>query len=331
MRLKVLSILICCVLLPSFLLPLFAGVGLAQSSTPLADLNIALWPEYDRPQEVLVIYRGRVADDVPLPAPVSFILPTSVQVLNAVAYLDETQGTLLNVSDFDFVEGEGGKVLSFAVPSQQFQVEYYSSGMLSINGSVRDLVFSFTANADIANLSLELQQPTTAQGFNSTPSPSATEMRQDGLMYAFYNAGAISAGDLYSLRAGYTRSTDKPSAGISVPSSPEQVPVEIGGGGLRDNLGPILIAAGVLLLIGSFGYWFWSQRSAVVPEPAQRQPSPRPQRRTPSRKRQPSNAARSTRAPETEEVLAAYCHRCGTKYRDDAQFCHACGAERRSA
>ncbi len=327
MKSKVRSIFTRCLVLSLLLMPLLAGVAQAQSSTPLVDLNIALWPEYDRPQQVLVLFRGQIADDVPLPAQVSFTLPATVQALHAVAYLDEAQGTLLNIPEYDFVDSADGKVLSFATPSRRFQFEYYSSDLLSINGSARDISFSFTPSNDVANLTLELQQPTKAQAFTSDPLPSTTETGQDGLTYALYQVGAVSAGDSYSLQASYTRSTDNPSAGISVPSSPEQAPVEIGGGGLKDNLGPILIAAGVLLLIGAFGYWFWSQRAVVMPEPALRQPSPRSQRQRSSRKRQPSQS-QSARRPESGEASALYCHRCGTKLRDDAQFCHACGAER---
>ncbi len=329
MKLKIRSILIRCFVLSLLLTPLLAGVAQAQTSTPLTDLNISLWPEYDRPQQVLVLFRGKVADDVPLPAQVSFTLPATVQALSAVAYLDEAQGTLLNIPEYDFVDSADGKVLSFATPSRQFQFEYYSSELLSINGSVRDISFSFTPSTDVANLTLELQQPTTAQAFTSDPPPSTTTIGQDGLTYALYQIGDVAAGDSYSLRASYTRSTDNPSAGISVPSSPEQAPVEIGGGGLRDNLGPILIAAGVLLLIGAFGYWFWSQRAVVVPEQAPRQTAPRSRRRTSSRNRQPGSP-RTARRPASGDSPALYCHRCGTKLRDDARFCHACGAERRT-
>jgi hypothetical protein len=311
------------------LTPLLAGVAQAQSSTPLAELSISLWPEYDRPQQVLVLFRAEIAEDVPLPAQVSFTLPATVQALHAVAYLDEAQGTLLNIPEYDFVDSVDGKVLSFSTPSRRFQFEYYSSDLLSINGSARDVSFSFTPSTDVANLMLELQQPTKAQAFTSDPPPSTTDTGQDGLTYAHYQVGAVSAGDPYSLRASYTRSTDNPSAGISVPSSPEQSPVEIGGGGLKDNLGPILIAAGVLLLIGAFGYWFWSQRTIAVPEPTLRQPSLHSQRQPSPRKRR-SSPSRSTRRPASEEAPALYCHRCGTKLRDDARFCHACGAGRRT-
>ena len=321
-------------LLSLFLTSLLAGVALAQSPTPLDILSIALWPEYDEP-EVLIIYRGQVADGVTLPAQVSFNLPATVDDLHAVAYFDEGRGNLVNVPDFDLVEGDEDKVLSFTTPGPQFQFEYYSGDPLTINdgggGGVRDLAFSFIPNAEVGNLSLELQQPIGAQGFTSDPPPSETQVRQDGLTYALYNLGAVSPGETLSLQASYTRSSDQLSAdalaGVSLPPPAEQTPVKVGGGGLKDNLGPILIGVGILLLTGSLVYWFWSQRSVVVPEPAARQPTARARR--PARKEQP-DAARSAPPPAKEAKLAAYCHRCGTKFREDAQFCHACGSERRA-
>ena len=325
------SVWVGCLFLSLLLIPLLTGVASAQSPTPLEALNIALWPEYDRP-EVLVIVRGLVGEDVPLPASLSFTLPATVLDLNAVAYLDEAQGQLLNVPEYEFIEGADGKELRFITPSRQFQFEYYSDDILSLDGNTHNISFSFTPSAEIIHLTFELQQPATTDDFASDPPPSDTQVRQDGLTYAFYDVGAVSPGDTRSLQASYTRSSDELSvnalAGVNLPSPDEQTPVEIGGGGLQDYLGPILIVVGVLLLTGSLAYWFLSQRAAVVPEPAPRR-SPARTRRPPARKSQPSTS-RSAPPPAKDEKLAAYCHRCGTKFRDDARFCHACGSERRA-
>lgn len=323
-------VLIRYLLLSLLSISLLTGTVLAQSPTPLGLLNIALWPEYDRP-EVLIIYRGQVADNVPLPAQVSFDLPSDVAVLSAVAYLDEAEGRLLNLPDYELVEAADGKRLSFATPSRQFQFEYYSDDTLSRDGDTRQIFFSFTPSAAIGNLSFELQKPTAASDFTSDPSPSETQTRQDGLTYAVYDLGAVSSGDPHSLQVSYTRGTDELSAdtlvSVNVPSPAEQTPVEVGGGGLQDYLGPILITVGILLLTGSLLYWFWSQRSVVVPEPTPH-PSAARTRRS-SRKKEPA-ASRSAASPTKEHKIAAYCHHCGTKYREDASFCHACGAERRA-
>ena len=215
-----------CLLFSLLLASLLAGPGLAQSPTPLANLDIALWPEYDRP-EVLVIFRGRIADAATLPAQLSFTLPATVQALHAVAYLDEARGSLVDIPDYAFSPSGDGKVLSFRTPGRQFQFEYYHTDVLNISGDVRTLSFSFAPSADIANLTLEVQQPTTAQAFTSNPPPSTTQVGQNGLTYALYQIGAVSAGDSRSLQASYTRNTDQLSAaeGVSLPSTIEQTPV----------------------------------------------------------------------------------------------------------
>jgi hypothetical protein len=324
------SILARPLLLSLFLMSLLTGVTMAQSPVPLSSLNIALWPEYDRP-DVLVIYQGQVAEGVPLPAQVSFTLPASVAELNAIAYMDEAQGRLLNLPEHELVEGAGGKVLSLSTPSRQFQFEYYSDEILSRDGDAREISFSFTPTAEIAALSFELQQPTGTDDFSSEPPASDVQDRQDGLTYAFYDLGAASPGVPHSLQASYTRDTDQLSVeslvSVNIPTEAEQATVEVGGGGLQDYLGPILIAVGVLLLTGSLIYWFWSQRSVVVPEPTPHLSGARTRR--PSTKKTPGPTT-TTPPPAKDEELAAYCHRCGTKFRDDALFCHACGSERRA-
>jgi hypothetical protein len=326
MQAKTACVLIYRLLLSLVLAALLAGPALAQSPTPLSDLTIRLWPEYDRPQ-LLVIFRGTVAESVALPASLSFTLPADVQTLHAVAYLDETNGTLVNIEPYNFVAGAGGKVLSFATPGRQFQFEYYSDTMLTMNGDQRQLRFSFAASADIARLNLELQQPTAAQSFTSTPLPSATHVESSGLTVAQYDAGPLAAGGSYSLQASYSRSSNAPSVGVNIPSSSQVPPVEVGGtpgSWLRENLGLIFVAAGLLLLSGALVYWFWSRRAEVVVEPPRRASSPR---------RRPRAAPRPARPPAEEqgEAPAGYCHRCGAPFRDDeARFCYACGAERRS-
>ncbi len=303
---------------------LLAGPTWAQSPTPLSNLTIRLWPEYDRPQ-LLVIFEGTVAESASLPAQLSFTLPANVQAPHAVAYLDETSGKLLTIQ-YDLAEGQGGKVLSFASPGRQFQFEYYSDTMLAANGNQRQFNFSFTASADIARLNLEVQQPTAAQSFTSTPTPSSTQVESSGLTVAQYNAGPLAAGSSYSLQASYTRSSNAPSVGVNIPSSPQVPPIEVGGTPgtwLRENLGLIFVAAGLLLLTGALIYWFGSRRAEAVVEPPPTVPSPR---------KRPRAASRSARPPVEEQAgSAGFCHRCGAPFRDDdARFCYACGAERRS-
>jgi hypothetical protein len=291
---------------------------------PLAHLEIALWPEYDRP-EVLVIFRSQLPDSQPLPAAVTFNLPSTVPALNAVAYLDESRNTLVNVPQFTFSPGNGGKTLSFSTPARRFQFEYYAAALLSKQGQGRILSFSFTTSNDVADGVFEVQQPAGATAYASDPPPSTTETRPDGLAYAVYQLGAMPAGQARSLRATYSRTTDDRSVktlGINVATSSDQPAVEVGGAtGLPTNVALILIAAGILLVGGTGGYWMWSRRPAGREPAAHNLPHPASRQAPPDKRPQPLTIG---------QKRAAYCHRCGAHFRDDAQFCHACGAERRA-
>ena len=84
MKIYVRLVLVCVALLAmtGFRVSGAAQPAYAQSPAGLADLEIALWPEYDQPQ-VLVIYRAQLEQDTLLPAAVSLGLPAGVQAMNA--------------------------------------------------------------------------------------------------------------------------------------------------------------------------------------------------------------------------------------------------------
>ena len=315
--------------------------GLAQSpvptplgdNTPLARLEIALWPEYDQP-EVLVILHGWVPEGQALPAPVVLRLPADVAVLNAVAYLDPTRNALISLKQYDLVKDTSGQLLRFDTPARQFQVEYYSRAMLERQDSTRTLTFSFSTQTDIADLEIEVQQPSGTQEFTSEPTPDDTQTRADGLAYAVYHLGPMAVGTSRSLRVSYTRDSDQlsrdmlhsaaqggvqPGAGLSIPAPSQETAIEVGGDGLSAMLVPALVALGGLLVGVAVGYWAWSRRPAGA----------RGVHQTDRARSLTSPAGRGLPA-RSNRPLAAFCHRCGTRFRDDAAYCHACGAERRS-
>jgi zinc-ribbon domain len=280
-----------------------------QSLAALASLEIALWPEYDRP-EVLVIYRGLVAESAPLPAAVTFTLPTTVRAVNAVAYLDPTSNKLLNISDYTLNDNAAGRVISFSTPARRFQFEYYAAGLLSRQGDIRTLAFTFAAPTAVDDARFEVQQPVGAQSGSSNPSPSVTEVRDDGLTYAVYRLGSLTPGESRSLQATYSRSSDTLSTDTlgsgsttPIPSAPLQP-----NGSSRDNsLTLILIALGILLLGGGIVQYLWF------------------------RNRRPLARRGTAPSGSREKHQTAHCHRCGTPLREDAEFCHACGTRRRKA
>jgi len=105
-----------------------AAPAMAQlpSSARLATLDIAVWPEYDR-AAVLVIYRGRVAEDVPLPAQVSILIPpTMLDGRPNTLVGQDPNGDLSHIS-YTISEQEEGWLISFASAYRIFQLEFYDA------------------------------------------------------------------------------------------------------------------------------------------------------------------------------------------------------------
>jgi|GEM_PF-290627 len=334
-----------CVLMVGLMVLLYLPAAQAQSSPKLTNLLVELWPEYDRP-EVLVIYRGELDPDTQLPAVLTFRLPGYIEDMHAVAA--EQAGNLVDANP-DSVElrPEGDDTLfTFATPSRRIQFEYYDPNILSKQGQTRQLDFQFTAPAEIDMTTFEVQEPFEATEFSLTPPPDESFISADGLRYNNLEVAGLAANDTFSLTATYQRATDELSiealnrdtGALSGPPSSEPVDLdETGPGGALESqnfsLGYLLIGAGALLLVGTGVYWWWSSRVRTepglesVPSKKGRRPVRRRQRTTTSR-RETKKAAAPLPSPAQES--AGFCYRCGASLRPGSNFCHICGAERRS-
>jgi len=98
------------------------GPALAQTGDAAETVTVALWPEYDR-AEVLVIYRVLLAETVPLPARVRLPIPAEAPELAAVAYRDAA-GVLLNAVHERRV-GPGADLVDIETDGRMVQLEFY--------------------------------------------------------------------------------------------------------------------------------------------------------------------------------------------------------------
>ena len=99
-----------------------ATIAEAQNSAMIEQLEVALWPEYDR-RAVLVIYRVQLAADTPLPTNIRLPMPAEVGDPYAVAWLGE-DGKLLVADYVSEVQGEWN-VITLTSGSLVAQLEYY--------------------------------------------------------------------------------------------------------------------------------------------------------------------------------------------------------------
>ncbi len=299
---------------------LLAGPVQAQEEAPtLADLQISIWPEFDRP-EVLVIYGGELDADVSLPVLLEIAVPARVGKLHAMAYPDETGRLLDNPSYTTRVEGDL-LIVSFEQSTDEFHLEYYDALPVDDEGK-RTYTFTYTADYATTELNLDFQQPPTAEGFVVTPTPDAVVVGDVGLTYSLVEAGAVAAGDFRE----WTFSYVKDDAALTVDSI-ATVPIEVSdatstSGGTSDPTVWIFLVAFVALVgVGATGYWLGHRTQAA--------PRAVPLVQRPKKRRGSGKGLQSVQAKPRPvvEQWTRFCHQCGAELRSDSAFCHACGSQ----
>ncbi|MFQ5576625.1 MAG: zinc ribbon domain-containing protein [Anaerolineae bacterium] len=317
------------ILVALFFLPLLVASAQAQPEVRLSNLFIQIWPEYDRP-ETLVIYRGNVADSVPLPVTLTFQLPAGTETMHAVAVFNQS-GALVN-NPYTLTPAADSVELSFTLDRPEFQFEYYDPKIVIKNGVERNVNFSVAVPYAIANLQLELQQPPEADAVQLAPPPDNVRTGNDQFIYHNYRQQDLPPGAPILITGSYTKPTDSLAVelqlGISQPAAAPESPA--GGQGLTATLGYVLVGLGVAALLAAGGFWYYTNR----------RPAAQTQTRRPARSKRAVKAAKTARArqsrPATQSAQPAspaaeskYCHSCGASYKPQARFCHKCGAPRR--
>lgn len=293
----------------------------AQSSPTVNNLLVEIWPEFDRP-EVLVIYRGQLSQETPLPSEISFPLPGHIEAMHVVA--TEQNGSLFEVdrAAVELRQEREVTIVTFPVTAPGFQLEYYDPLILSREGAERTLIFEFSTLLPIEMVTFEVQEPFQATNFSMTPQAEDSFVGENGLRYNTIGRANIVAGEPVNLSATYQRQTDELSAPNLAPAdTPPQL--EAATAAVPDNdlrFGYVLIGIGSVLLLFAAGSWWWTRRRMAGSDVPRRRPA-RPKAKRPSPK------AVSAQVPATQGNK--FCYRCGTSLRDDAKFCHQCGAERR--
>ena len=286
------------------LLAILSGPAWAQEEAPVVDyLEISLWPEFDRP-DMLVIYRGFFEAGTPLPIPVDIRIPADAGSPTAVAFVDEA-GNRFNQEFTTRIE-DGELVVSFELSSLGFQIEYYDG--LSIDpGGQRAYTYTYTADYQVEALNVEFQVPPTAEDFQLEPEAGSVGPAADGLLYHITEVGAVDQGETRSWVLTYTKADPAltvSSLTESQPAAPSPVPTPMSGD--NQTAAIFMIAFVALVGVGAGAFWL-GRRTQVASEEA-----------VPPSRRRPSGMGRRA-------VL--YCHKCGAGLRADSDFCHKCGAE----
>ncbi len=293
------------------------GLAYAQEPPSLASLDISLWPEYDRP-ELLVIYRGQLDADVELPASLEIALPARVGQPTAVAYVDQA-GERLNQEYTTRLDGDL-LIVAFELVTQRFQLEYYDALPQGEAGE-RTYTYAYTADYPTTALNIEFQVPPTAQGFQLSPPADAEVEGGGGLTYHLVQAGTLAVSDTREWTLSYIKdNSELTAAGLEPVASavPDASATEEASG--DSTIWIFLISFVALIGVGVTGYWLGHRTQTA---------SQRIQPATQPRKRRGSGRGERARPPSSGGV-ARFCHQCGAELRSDSAFCHECGVSVRS-
>jgi hypothetical protein len=291
------------------IVPLFVR---AQEELKLSAVEVDLWPEYDRP-EMLVIYRITLSPSVSLPADVTFRIPVAAGEPSAVAGKQVTadgEEGLFNIPYEYRANGEWALVtLTATMP--EIQLEYYDPGLVR-DGSERRFVYRWPGDYAVGSLMVQVQQPLDATGMRISPASGEGVNMPDGLVYFNKQVGSLPAGQTFDLRVDYQKESESLSAAsLQVQPSAPMPEITSTPSNYMAVLPWILGIMGLLLVVGG-GVWYWQSGKE------RERPKPRRRRRS---------------ATQVEDIQAGehvYCHQCGKRAATGDRFCRICGARLRN-
>jgi hypothetical protein len=283
----------------------------AQEELKLSAVEVDLWPEYDRP-EVLVIYRITLSPSVSPPADMTFRLPVAAGEPSAVAGKQVTadgEEGLFNIP-YDYrANGEWG-FITLTATMPEIQLEYYDPGLVR-DGLERRFVYRWPGDYAVDSLMVQVQQPLDASGMRISPASGEGVTRPDGLVYFNKQVGSLPAGQTFDLKFDYQKDSESLSAAsLQVQPSVPMPEVTSPSSNFMSVLPWILGVMGLILIVGG-GVWYWQSGKETAG------PSPRRRRRS---------AAQVENAPVGEHV---YCHQCGKRAAPGDRFCRICGTRLR--
>ncbi|NPA26015.1 MAG: zinc ribbon domain-containing protein [Chloroflexi bacterium] len=292
----------------------------AQPVERLRQVLVELWPEYDRP-EMLVLYFIRLPEDTLLPAEVALRIPARVGDPFAVAVRVSPDAPPINAAYTTKVEGEWQWVYITA-NALDVQLEYYDK--LEREGDTRRYTFVWPGGVAVDRFVVSVQQPATATMLTLDPPEDTREPGVEGLMHFVKDFGALRAEDQIQLTVTYVKPDDvlsvekinPPQMQATPAGGTAPAPAETGRGfSLAEQFvrwGPWVLGGLGLFLLILAGWMFWRSQAEVVPKSSA------------SRRRRLRFKPKAP-AGEPEEAEARYCPQCGTRARPGDRFCRMCG------
>lgn len=276
----------------------------AQGTVTLDTLDVQLWPEYDKP-DMLVIYFASVSPDVPLPAQVSLRIPAEAK-LHVVA----VGKTLQEVSDigvdYSVESQDGGKLVQISLGDDQrwITLEYYAP--IARDGDTRHFVFEWGGEYAVDSFSITLKETVGSSGLETLPALLPAGVTEDEYRFPLHSlkVGALEAGQAYSLAVDYSKATNQLSL-----SGQKVEPIDGVAPGANNLPWFVALVLLVIALAAAGMYAVQAGRSGARPRARH---APR----------------RAVDESATGDLV--YCHQCGNRAKPGDRFCRTCGTRLRT-
>ena len=207
--------------------------------------------------------------------------------------------------------------VSVTATSPDIQLEYYDP-QLEKSDDARHFEFVWLGDYDVDAMLVQVQQPLGSSQMTIEPDLGEFQPGTDGLQYYIMEIGAPSAGDEFSVKVDYLKSSDS----LSIESFQVQPSAPIAEGGTQRSSNVDLLSLlpwflgglGVLLVVGGI-IWYWRSGQDVTET-----------KRT-SRGRRAASVLQDRRDEGVGDGV--YCHQCGKRAASGDRFCRTCGTRLR--
>ena len=299
------------------IISLFGGLkAQAQGTVTLASAEVDLWPEYDRPN-MLVIYHMTLSAQVSPPVELSVRIPARVGDPHAVA-VRQADGALFSVVYDRVVQGDWA-VITFTATTPDVQLEYYDPNLVK-QGAATHFEYQWPGDYAVDSLVILVQQPLGASDMRISPGMGGGQTRADGLVYYTAEVGALQAGEQFSVTIDYQKSSDELSAStLTVEPSAPITDTTAGRMSITQALPWALGALGLILILGG-AIWYWQSGRRTPSQENKR-------RRRKATSTDPTSTVSGGNQPVEGEFI--YCHQCGKRAGPNDRFCRVCGARLR--
>lgn len=288
---------------------LFPQATFAQNNILLSNVNVQFWPEYDKP-DMLVISYITLAPETSFPATINLRIPANVESPLVVAVgptLDDVtdQGTKFTTqTDGDW------KTVSIQATGPAIQFEYYDPN-LNKNGKFRSYSYEWANDYEVQNFAVTVQKPFDAINLDTSIELQDEGMYSDQLQYFSSDVMTFNAGEIFLLDISYEKPTDEFSVS-QLNLKPALEPINVGedtpGRISLNNYIPYLLGGAALIMIIGGIYYYWRTGTS-----------------DPKKSRRRKNA-RIENEVDNEE---SYCPQCGARAKSGDRFCRVCGGRLR--